>query len=131
MRELTVAVSHPNELFEPAAADVPRGLPPGVAGIERIDGELRTLHREGRQTALIGILVLVVSLVASKAILSSGEPRTIKDFLGNGLFLAAAWVGLWWPLEIFIYSGRPFGHERRLLRAMASMEIHVRPTGTG
>lgn len=98
-------------------------------GIQRVERELGALYREGWQTLLIGAALLAASLLASTEILSSGAAKTFKDFFGNGLFLVAAWVGMWWPLETLIYSPRPFRHERKLLRAIGSMEIHVRPAG--
>jgi hypothetical protein len=178
VRELEVALSHPNELFEPAASDAANGVPPGVAGIDRIrrelssgslrgpvklvvqvsadqataqvergikqamaryceDGiaqaekELAAIRRDGTQTLIFGIVVLAAFLAASEAVLSSGAPKDIRDFFGNGLFLVAAWVGMWYPLDTLIYSGRPYRFERRLLRTMGAMEIVVRPTGAG
>jgi hypothetical protein len=92
-----------------------------------MESELKALHRDGWQTLVIGAILLAVSLAASEAILSSGAPRGIKDFFGNGLFIVAAWVGMWYPLETFIYSGRPYRLERRVLRAMQAMEIVVEP----
>jgi hypothetical protein len=70
-----------------------------------------------------------VCLLISEEILSSGAPKGIRDFFGNGLFIVAAWVGMWYPLETFIYSGRPYRLERKLLRTMGSMEIHIQPAG--
>jgi hypothetical protein len=177
-RELSVALSHPNELFEAAASDAASGVPPGVPGIERLrdelssgslrapvklevrlpadqateqvergikravarycedgiahaESELAAIHRDGRQTLILGAIVLTAFLAASEAVISSGAPKDIRDFFGNGLFLVAAWVGMWYPLDTLIYSGRPYRFERRLLRAMGAMEIVVRPTAAG
>jgi hypothetical protein len=99
------------------------------AGIAQVEQELRALHRDGWQTLLIGVFVLAVCLLISEEILSSGAPKGIRDFFGNGLFIVAAWVGMWYPLETFIYSGRPYRLERKLLRTMGSMEIHIQPAG--
>ncbi len=178
VREITVALSHPNELFEPAECDVARGLPPGVSGIEQIrrelssrslrtpiklvvevpagqatpqvergvkqavasycrtgikeaENELAAIRRDGTQTLVLGAVLLAGFLAVSETILSSGAPKDIRDFFGNGLFLVAAWVGMWYPLDTLIYSGRPYRFERRLLRAMSSMEIVVRSAGSG
>jgi hypothetical protein len=178
VREVTVALGHPDELFEPAACDVANGAPPGVPGIEQVrrelssgplrapiklvvemptgqatpqvergvkqaiagycrsgiaqaENELAAIRRDGTQTLIFGVIVLAAFLAASEAVLSSGAPKDIRDFFGNGLFLVAAWVGMWYPLDTLIYSGRPYRFERRLLRAMSAMEIVVRPAGAG
>jgi hypothetical protein len=173
--ELTVALSHPNELFEPPGFDVANGVPPRDPAIDRIrrelsagplrvparlvvevpadqatpevergikqaiasyceagitsaESELRAVHRDGWQTLLLGAVLLAVGLFVSEEILSSGAPKGIRDFFGNGLFLVAAWVGMWYPLDTLIYSGRPYRHERKLLRAMQATEVVVRST---
>jgi hypothetical protein len=174
--DVTVALDHANELFEPPGFDVAKGMPPRDSGVDRIrrelssgslpasarlvvevpadqatpeiesgirqafaryceggiaraETELSALQREGRQTFATGFVVLTVSLVASDAILSSGAPKVIQDFFGNGLFPVAAWVGLWWPLETLIYSRRPYRLERKLFRVMQAMEVVVWPAG--
>jgi hypothetical protein len=68
-------------------------------------------------------------LLLSEAVLRSRAPREIRDFFGNGLFLVAAWVGMWYPLDTLIYSGRPHRIERRLLHTLRSAEITVRARG--
>jgi hypothetical protein len=175
--ELTIALSHPNELFEVPRFDVVNGVPPRDAGVDRIrrklsagslrvpaklvvevpadqatpqvesgikraftryceagmaqaEQELRAVHRDGWQTLLFGAVLLAVGLLVSEVILSSGAPKGVRDFFGNGLFIVAAWVGMWYPLDTLIYSGRPYRVERKLLRAMDAMEIVVRPRGS-
>ena len=172
--ELTVALDHPNDLFEAPGFDVANGVPPGDPGIDRIrrelsagslrvparlvvevpadqatpdvesgikqsfaryceagitqaEQDLRAVYRDGWQTLLLGAVLLAAGLLISEAILSSGAPKGIRDFFGNGLFIVAAWVGMWYPLDTLIYAGRPYRHERKLLRAMGAMEIVLRP----
>lgn len=174
--ELTIALGHPNELFEAPPYNAADGVPPGVPGIERIrrdlgsrslrgpatvaievpddqatpqiergiresvtrycdagiesaEHELKTIRRDGIQTLLFGAVMLAGFLLISEAVLRSGAPRGIRDFFGNGLFLVAAWVGMWYPLDTLIFSGRPYRFERKLLRALREMEIVVRPAG--
>jgi hypothetical protein len=38
--ELTVALAHPDELFEPPGFDVAKGVPPRDSGVDRIRREL-------------------------------------------------------------------------------------------
>jgi hypothetical protein len=177
VRELTVVLSHPNELFEAPGFDVARGVPPSDPAIDRVrrelsaaslrvppklvvevpadqatpqvetgirqafsryceagaaqaEQELRAIHRDGWQTLLLGAVLLAAGLLISEEILSSGAPKGVRDFFGNGLFIVAAWVGIWYPLDTLIYAGRPYRLERKLLRAMGAMEIVVRPAET-
>jgi hypothetical protein len=95
-------------------------------GIARAGEELRAIMRDGMQTMVLGALLLAGFLLVSEAILRSGAPSEVREFFGNGLFLVAAWVGMWYPLDTLIYSGRPHRIERRLLRALRSAEIRVR-----
>jgi hypothetical protein len=121
----------------PAARATPRverGLRESVvrycdASIARAELELRAIRRDGMQTLVFGAVVLAVFLALSEAVLRSAIPKELRDFFGNGLFLVAAWVGLWYPLDTLLYSGRPCRSERKLLRAMRAIEIVVRPAG--
>ena len=62
---------------------------------------------------------------------NTGLPSAIRAFLGDGLFLVAAWVGMWYPLDTLIYTGRPHHLESWRLTALREMEIVVRPSGDG
>jgi hypothetical protein len=95
-------------------------------GIRRVENELKAIHRDGRQALLLGLIILGVSLALSEVVLRSGAPLGIRDFFGNGLLLVAAWVGMWYPLDMLIYAGRPHRLERRLLRTILGLEISVR-----
>ncbi len=97
-------------------------------GIARADYELASIHRDGISTLLSGAVVLAIGLILSEAVLRTRSfPKELRDFLGNGLFLVVAWVGLWYPLDTLFYSGRPHRAERRLLQALSRVEVVVRP----
>jgi hypothetical protein len=96
-------------------------------GIARAELELMGVRREGMQTFVFGAVVLCVGLFLSEAVLRSNIPKELRDFFGNGLFLVVAWVGLWYPLDTLIYGAQPHRFERKVLRAMQTMEIEVRP----
>jgi hypothetical protein len=96
-------------------------------GIRRAEDELRAIHREGRQALVVGAILLAGFLALAEVTLQSGLPKGIRDFFGNGLFLVAAWVGMWYPLDTLIYAGRPHRIERKVLRAIQDLEIAVRP----
>ncbi len=94
-------------------------------GIKRVEQELKTIHREEIQALAIGLAILAVSLALAQLVLNSGWPMGIRDFFGNGLFLVAAWVGMWYPLELLIYAARPHRSERKLLRTLSGLEVAV------
>lgn len=173
VRELTLELSEPDELFTPRGSDVASGvpaLPPGIErirtelesrplrtavatvivlpparfrsdigpeitqaveryceiGIRRADNELKALRREGLRWLLFGCIVFAGFLYFSERVLTSHLPYVIRDFFGNGLFIVVAWVGLWYPLDTLIYSGRPYRLEKNVLQAMHGMEIIIR-----
>lgn len=99
------------------------------AGIEQDQRGLVAISRDGFQTLLSGAVVLFVGLLLSEAVMRSKIPKELRDFLGQGLFLVVAWVGLWYPLDTLFYAGRPFRAERKLLRALSEVELVVRPIG--
>jgi hypothetical protein len=129
--QVTVAVVLPAGEATPR---VERGLRESIArycdaGIARAEIELRAIRRDGIQTLFFGAIVLAGFLALSEAVLRSTLPKELRDFFGNGLFLVAAWVGLWYPLDTLLYSGRPCRSERKLLRMIRAIEIVVRPAG--
>jgi hypothetical protein len=95
-------------------------------GIKDAQNQLKELQREGRQTLLLGVVILAVALVLSALVLKSKTPEVFRDFFGNGLLLVAAWVGMWYPLDTLIYAGRPFRTEQKLLRTIQSLKVDVR-----
>ena len=115
--------------------EVERGLRRAFAhycelGIVREETGLADIERDGWRTLLSGAIVLAIGLALSEAVLRTPAiPKEFRDFLGNGLFLVVAWVGLWYPLDTLFYAGRPHRAERRLLRAMSELELVVRPEG--
>ena len=117
-----------------ATEDVERGVRQAFAryceaGIAQVERELAAISRDGWQTLMSGAVVLFFGLVLSEAVLRSKVPKELRDFLGNGLFLVVAWVGLWYPLDTLFYAGRPHRAERKLLQALREVELVVRPTG--
>jgi hypothetical protein len=96
-------------------------------GIREAENELKAIRREGVQALVLGAILLAVFLGLSEAVLQSDLPNSIRTFFGDGLFIVAAWVGMWYPLDTLLYAGRPYRVERSLLRAMQGMDIVVRP----
>lgn len=118
-----------------ATPEVERGIKQAVAryceaGIARAEHDTRALRREGLQTLVFGAVVLATGLLLSEAVMRTRSwPKELRDFFGNGLFLVVAWVGLWYPLDTLIFSGRPYRTELRMLRTLRQIEIVVRAAG--
>ncbi len=130
---VTVLITLPRAKATP---EVERGIRDAVrrycdAGIKREQTLLAAVRREGLRALGFGTAVLAIGLALSELVLRSGLPSGIRTFLGDGLFLVAAWVGMWYPLDTLIYTGRPHHLERRLLSVLREMEIVVRPSGDG
>jgi uncharacterized membrane protein YbhN (UPF0104 family) len=86
--------------------------------------KLRSLMREGRQSAAIGLAFLFVcgalGLLAVRAL-----PSPLGSFLSEGL-LIIGWVANWRPIEIFLYDWRPIRREWRILDGLARMVVEFR-----
>ncbi len=89
--------------------------------------ELEATLRDTRRALLVGMLVLGVGLALSGAVLASALPHAIRTLLGDGLFLVMAWVGAWYPLDVFIHQTRPQRQTRQLLSAARQLELDVTP----
>jgi len=94
----------------------------------RVDDELRGMLRDGLRALALGLVLLAVALAMSVSISRSALPESIRIFFGDGVFLVAAWVGMWYPLDTLVYSPRPFRRDRAVLDAMTRMEVVVVPS---
>lgn len=88
--------------------------------------ELRGHRREERQSLTVGGLLFLLGIGLSAEFTQSLWPPEIQSLLGDGIFLVLAWVGLWYPLDYFIFGRRPLVLDRKVLRAIRSMEITTR-----
>ncbi len=99
------------------------------------DRQLRFTKREGVASLPSGILLFLFGLAVSVALTRRHVPEFIQIFLGNGAFLVAAWVGLWYPLDTLLFSRRPLVYERRALTGLIGATLTVREreplTGVG
>jgi hypothetical protein len=92
------------------------------------DDEWTSLKRQGTRTLWAGIAVLAVGLVVADLITRSSSPGEVRVVLGQGFFVVVAWVALWYPLDILFHYLRPYRQEGKVLEAMRTMEVVVRPT---
>lgn len=87
--------------------------------------ELRRLLRRGATSLLIGLVFLAFCLSARTALPSSAR----LGVLGEGL-LIIGWVGLWRPVEIFLYDWWPIRRRQLRFEALARMPVDVRATAS-
>ncbi len=97
--------------------------------LRETENELRATLRDTRRALVVGMLVLVVGLALSAAVLASGLPHAIRTLFGDGLFVVMAWVGAWYPLDVFIHQTRPQRQTIQLLSAAEQLEVVVTPAG--
>jgi hypothetical protein len=94
-------------------------------GIRQVDNEIKAIHRDGTRALLVGAAVLAVFLALSELVLQSAVPTGIREFLGNGLFIVAAWVGVWYPVDTLLYAARPCRDNKRVLQAIRDATVVV------
>jgi hypothetical protein len=92
--------------------------------------ELRTLRREGLGALAIGGVILVLGLFLSGFLSRSSVPTTVRDYLGQGVFLVVAWVGLWYPLDTLLWTPRVQVRHRKVLHTIRNMEVTVEPASS-
>jgi hypothetical protein len=94
--------------------------------IRTLDDQLRALRREGMRALVIGFLMLAAGLALSQATSNSDLPESLRVFFGDGVFLVAAWVGIWYPLDTLIYIPGPLRRDRQVLEALGQADVVVR-----
>jgi hypothetical protein len=124
-------------------------LPPGEIGdgvAERLSRTLRrycahrirynrresqALRVGGVSALRIGIPVsavgLVLTAVATTIRPSNGAANLVTDHLGWVL----AWIGLWFPLDQFLFYPLAYGRENRVLRLLSDAVVEVTPERPG
>jgi hypothetical protein len=96
-------------------------------GISRAENDIRLLRREGIRTLGIGLFLFAVFVSVAEAVVHTGLPSPVRNFLGeDGLLIVVGWVGLWYPIETLLYSARPHRREITILEVMRGMQIDVR-----
>jgi hypothetical protein len=109
-----------------AASDDARALPVSMANYFRYRAEqsridLRRLLARGVISLAIGGAFLALCLSLRSSLLAgSGD----SDVLAEGL-LIISWVGLWRPVEIFLYDWWPIWRQRRRFDALANAQVVI------
>jgi len=93
-----------------------------AARAKMTDLEFRRLMRTGRLSLLIGLLFLGACLTATRALLR--YPSVWSGYLREGLTIAG-WVGMWRPMEIYLYAWWPLRRRGRNFSRLAEMPVEV------
>jgi hypothetical protein len=94
------------------------GYRAGQAGID-----LRRLLRRGAASLVIGLAFLFGCLALRQSLAGTADYGVIAEGL-----LIIGWVGLWRPVEIFLYDWWPIRRQQRRFAALARMPVEIRIT---
>ncbi|HMS17457.1 MAG TPA: hypothetical protein PKA37_11500 [Planctomycetota bacterium] len=83
--------------------------------------ELKRLLLRGSASLAIGALFLAFCLSVRDSLIAASIR---SDVITEGL-LIIGWVGLWRPVEIFLYDWWPIWRQRRRLDALARAEVQI------
>jgi hypothetical protein len=91
------------------------------------DLQIGIIRREGKQYFIfaLGAILLGIGIFAALAFLF---PSLQDSYLGKtvaGIFVVAAWVVLWDPIEELAYSWRPLKHENDVYRLLIGSSITI------
>ena len=92
-----------------------------------IGRDLNELFRIGRQSLLIGMTVLAVCVLMSRAAVAVLGSGNISRFMEESLIILG-WVANWKPIEIFLYDWWPLARRRDLYRRLGAANVEVRLT---
>lgn len=94
--------------------------------IEHSRRQQAVIWRQGVRSLRLGFLLFFVGVVLSYAFTRPETPDFWRQFLGDGVFLVVAWIGLWYPLDLLLIGRQPMKRERRILAGMAVLPVLVR-----
>ncbi len=109
-----------------ASSDDARSLPGAVAHYFRYRAdqcriELRRLLQRGAISSAVALVFLASCLSLRTTLTSSGS-----EVLEEGL-LIIGWVGLWRPVEIFLYDWWPIWQRQRRFESLAKADVTLAP----
>jgi hypothetical protein len=93
----------------------------------RVEGarrELRQLLRRGRTSLTIGLPLLGASVAGGDLVARLMDVQPLAQVLRESLVIGG-WVGMWRPMEIFLYDWWPIRNERRLLERLREMSVRI------
>ena len=128
-REVVLRISLPADEITPDLVEhMGRGLRRYCTGRRRYNhNEVRALRHDGFGALFLGFLLLALGLLGSDLFTRDTENEVVQTFLGNGIFVVLAWVGLWYPLDTLVFAARPYQRESRALELLADATIELVP----
>lgn len=115
--------------------------PDGAASALRIDDAIRrycelrvaelrrqraVMWRQGTGSLFAGFTLFFVGVVLSYGFTRPETPDFWRQFLGDGVFLVVAWIGLWFPFDLLFIARQPLKREMRIVAAVARLPVTVR-----
>lgn len=93
---------------------------------EVVGRDLNELFRVGRQSLLIGVVVLAVCVLTARAVTAGLGSESLGGIMRESLIILG-WVANWKPIEIFLYAWWPLARRRNLYRRLAAASVELRP----
>ena len=91
--------------------------------------ELRQLMSVGRSSLLIGIGFLSICLVSANALSGTELGPTLQ--IAKESLTIVGWVGMWRPIEIFLYEWWPILRRQRIYENLAHAHVRIEMAGKG
>ena len=92
--------------------------------IAELSLELLRIRRYGLRALLVGLVAVLALNALSRPLDTSNDP--ILDLISQGLQIAA-WVTLWFPINVLVYDQWYSRRDRGVYRHILEMEITVAP----
>jgi hypothetical protein len=87
--------------------------------------ELTAQRREGLSALRVGSLLFLFGIGVSYVLTRDTIPDTVQAVFGNGIFLLIAWLGLWWPLDLLVFTRGPLVRRKKILRTLETVDLHL------
>jgi hypothetical protein len=87
------------------------------------DMDFRRLLREGRLSLAIGLGFMMTCLLIQHYVVGVGH-GPFRDVLRESLTIAG-WVGMWQPIQIYLYSWWPLRRQRRILTELSQVPVEL------
>jgi len=89
------------------------------------ESERAALRRVGLTALGVGLPILIVGLALYTVLHRTHATDLVRIFVGNGILLVTAWVGLWYPLDTLLHYDRPYRQELRAVRRLRDADLVI------